>query len=466
MKKTILLLLFFLPALNEINAQTGNRDSILRLLQKDTEDTSRVLHLTDLSYEYIESKPDTMMVMALQALDLSRRIGFLKGQAVSLNRIGNVYSVLGNYPKTMEVLLEALQINEKINNLDGKQRNLNNIGNVYLFQEDYAQSLNYLFQSKYLGEQINDAVATKALLSTYQNIASVYDSLRIFDSAVLYAEKARLMAEKINFPRIVGGSLMELGTINFKTGQHILALEYYRLSIPYSAKAKNDLRLSQTFLGIAKIFEINKERDSVLLYARQSLSLAQSKKFTKEIRDAARFLSYYYRKLNADSAFFYQDISRAANDSLFSRQRQRQFQSLGFDEKLRQQDIATNILKVEEERKQNLQYAAIVLGLISFIILFFVLSRSIIVNERFIKFFGIVGLLAVFEFINLYIHPYLDKLTGHSPFLMLFILICIGAMLVPLHHKMEKWITKIMVEKNKKIRLEAAKKTIAKLEGE
>ena len=47
---------------------------------------------------------------------------------------------------------------------------------------------------------------------------------------------------------------------------------------------------------------------------------------------------------------------------------------------------------------------------------------------------------------------------------MLLILIGIGALLVPLHHKLQQWITAIMVEKNKKIRLEAAKKTIAKLE--
>ena len=46
---------------------------------------------------------------------------------------------------------------------------------------------------------------------------------------------------------------------------------------------------------------------------------------------------------------------------------------------------------------------------------------------------------------------------------MLVILICIGALLVPLHHKMENWITNIMVEKNKKIRLAAAKKTIEQL---
>jgi hypothetical protein len=48
---------------------------------------------------------------------------------------------------------------------------------------------------------------------------------------------------------------------------------------------------------------------------------------------------------------------------------------------------------------------------------------------------------------------------------MLVVLIAIGALLIPLHHKLEKWITKIMVEKNKKIRLEAAKKTIQQLEG-
>ncbi len=37
----------------------------------------------------------------------------------------------------------------------------------------------------------------------------------------------------------------------------------------------------------------------------------------------------------------------------------------------------------------------------------------------------------------------------HFNALLLIILIAIGALLIPLHHKLEKWITKIMVEKNK-----------------
>ena len=48
--------------------------------------------------------------------------------------------------------------------------------------------------------------------------------------------------------------------------------------------------------------------------------------------------------------------------------------------------------------------------------------------------------------------------------LMLLALVCIAALLVPLHHRVEKWATAKLVEKNKKIRLANAKKTIEQLE--
>ena len=142
-----------------------------------------------------------------------------------------------------------------------------------------------------------------------------------------------------------------------------------------------------------------------------------------------------------------------------------QIQSISYSEQERQREINEIELKNKEERKHNLQYAAIAIGLITFIVLFSILSRSIVVKTKFIEFFGVLGLLAVFEFINLFIHPYLAHITNDSPVLMLLILIGIGALLVPLHHRLEKWMTKVMVEKNKKIRLAAARKTIEQLEG-
>ena len=461
--KKIILLLVILTSLSYCNAQTGNRDSIKNLIINDKKDTSRVMDLANLSYEYIESNPDTMMIIALEAFTLSTKIGWDKGKAISLNRMGGACYSMGSYNKALEYYLQALKINEKINNLDGKMRNLNNIGNSYTSQEEYRMALDYLFRTEALALQLNNQ---QSLTSAYANIAIVYDSLKNYDSATFYAEKTKTIAGKINYSRTLGSSLMELGSINLATGQNTLSLEYYRMGIPYLKKSYNDLRLSQTLLCMAKVFQSRNQKDSASYYAQQSLMLAQQKGFKAEIRNAARFLSYYYRvEKIADSAFFYQDISRAANDSIFSKQKQSQFQSLSFDEKIRQQELAAAEVKAEGERKHDLQDAIIVIALITFVILFLLLSQSIIVKEKFIEFFGILGLLAVFEFINLFIHPYLSRITNDSHFLMLAVLVIIGALLIPLHHKLEKWITKIMVEKNKKIRLEAAKKTIATLEG-
>jgi hypothetical protein len=176
-------------------------------------------------------------------------------------------------------------------------------------------------------------------------------------------------------------------------------------------------------------------------------------------------LSDIYEKKDLSQSFYYYKLAVAGKDSMFNAEKVKQFEILSVYENLRQQEREAEKLASDEQRKRNLQYAAIAIALITFIILFFLLSRSIIVKTKFIEFFSVLGLLAVFEFTNLFIHPYLSHATNDSPVWMLVVLIAIGALLIPLHHKLEKWITKIMVEKNKKIRLEAAKKTIQQLEG-
>jgi tetratricopeptide (TPR) repeat protein len=461
MKKILLVLIV-------LNFSTGHtqdnvRDSLKQLLRNSKEDTSRVIQLEALSFNLLVSNPDTAMILAMEALTLSNRLNFEKGIAISFNSVGNVYNISGNYPKSMELYLQALQLNEKIHFENGKRTILGNIGLIFKQQGDYRQALNYFFKSLLIAVQLEHK---RGISATMNNIADAYKELNKFDSAKLYAQQAYDVAYDINYPRLIGSALNTLGMIHFEMTQNNSAMEHFRLSIPFSEKAKNDLTLSSTYLNLAMVFDKFNMPDSMFHYAKQSIILAKEKGFTLNVRDAARFLAFNYRKYNADSSYFYQDIARVCNDSIFSQQKQHQIQNMAFDEKLRQQELETAALHEKKERNLNLQYAIIFVGLISFVILFFVLGRSTIVTEKFINFFGILGLLAVFEFINLYIHPYLDKWTNHSAFLMLGILMCIGALLVPLHHKMEKWITKIMVEKNKTIRLEAARKTIAKLEGE
>jgi hypothetical protein len=103
------------------------------------------------------------------------------------------------------------------------------------------------------------------------------------------------------------------------------------------------------------------------------------------------------------------------------------------------------------------------IGILSAIIFFLLLSRSIIVTHRLVKFLSVVTLLIVFEFIDLVLHSFLVTATHDSPVLMLLALVSIAALIVPVHHRLENWSTQKLVEKNKAIRLANAKKTIEEL---
>jgi hypothetical protein len=206
--------------------------------------------------------------------------------------------------------------------------------------------------------------------------------------------------------------------------------------------------------------------DSALFYVRKTIKEGTQLSFQEQVLEAATIAKNIYKSNGLkDSAFYYQELVTEARDSLYNQEKIRAVQNLTFNEQLRQLDLEAKSLREKEERKHNLQYAAIALGIVTFVVLFFLFSNSIIANQRLIKFLGILALLIVFEFLNLLLHPFLDRITNHQPVLMLLAMVCIAALLIPLHHKLEHWITHKMVEKNKKIRLAAAKKTIATLEG-
>jgi len=300
----------------------------------------------------------------------------------------------------------------------------------------------------------------------YARIGNIYLNQNKLDSALIYYTKSYEKATKVGVynPRL----LTALGNVHTALGNTELAFSYYRMTVANSIKNSTMSnidrgRLGGGYLGLAKLFTKTGNRDSAIYYAKKSLTIHGLRLDKAGVIDAARLLARLYENRDDKEAYLYLKMATEAQDSVFSGSNNAQIQSLSFIEQERQREINESKLKDAEERKHNLQFTAIAIGLITFIILFFALSRSIIVKTKFIEFFGVLGLLAVFEFINLFIHPYLAHATNDSPVLMLGVLIAIGALLIPFHHKLEKWITKIMVEKNKKIRLDAAKKTIEQL---
>ncbi|HSZ85480.1 MAG TPA: hypothetical protein VK787_05585 [Puia sp.] len=69
------LILFFLVVMlcKYNNAQTNKIDSLQRLLNHETKDTSRVILLSRISYEYENSKPDSSLLLAENGLLLAKK---------------------------------------------------------------------------------------------------------------------------------------------------------------------------------------------------------------------------------------------------------------------------------------------------------------------------------------------------------------------------------------------------------
>lgn len=462
--KKILIFITFIFISNSLFSQSKRElDSLNMVVDTTKQDTAKVMALVRISF--YESDPPKRFQLVNKALVLTRKIKFEKGEAQCLQQLGNHFSRIADYPEALEYYIKSLKIREQLKDNDGISAAKASIGNVYISQQNYKTGLVYFFEAT---EALKKVVSPgpSRWPNLYAFIAGAYYQQNILDSALLYYNRSYESAISMSSRFQLGSSLTGLGNVHAEMGNSDLAFSFYKKSIANAIEIKNVSNECLTYIALSKLFSKTGNRDSAIFYASRALTICQDKQFKRQIVDAARQLSLLYEETNDKEALRYYKLAMDVKDSIFNASNTAQIQSMTFSEDERQREINEAKLKDATERRHNLQYAGIAIAIISFVILFFALSRSIVVKTKFIEFFGVLGLLAVFEFINLFIHPYLAHATNDSPVLMLVVLIAIAALLIPLHHKLQHWITGIMVEKNKKIRLAAAKKTIAKLEGE
>ena len=423
-----------------------------------------------------------------------------------LNKIiDNNDGTMGNLQDTANSL-QMHRIAQQLKNDSLLAISTNVVGNYFRGKSDLPTALDYFFKAIPLAEKSKDK---RRISSLYFDIAECYYNLQNLDECYKYANigKANLpdkgapmydfMATqfyrtmgnyylKKNMPDSALKQIHELeeGNSRLKTANYIL-YSFLQNGTAYSQLGENDLadvyfkkayELSDSIGTSLVILVLNQSYIPYLLTTnqyekgkQQAFQLLNTGKLIGNNLaklNAAGFLSQLYNKLQqTDSAFFYLSMESSLKDSVFNQNNLNKIQSLAFNEQIRNIDEEAKQKATKEQRKQNIQYALLALGIITFVILFLGLSRRHITNTKVIQFLGVVALLVVFEFLNLLLHPFLERITHHSPVLMLLALVCIAALLVPLHHKLEKWATHKLVEKNKTIRLAAAKKTIEKLDG-
>lgn len=449
--KKIITLFCFLISMQTSFAQDKYTDSLISNIYTEKTDTGRIRRIYDIHNGIGAIDPGNVINYHQKMLDQSRKNKDKVGEAVILAELGYIIYYCGNTTQGTGLILDALKLAEGTGNQQAIGIAYNNLG---ICQPDKEKGKIYRLKALKASLEAKDYLFA---CWDMEGLSRLYGIEGKSDSAIDYAQRGYRLALEKQVTAVIPGCLQNMGDIQYRLGNKSLAMEHYLTALRSLDPARDQKTTGDIYFSIADFYNKEGVPDSAFKYAHLSFKLLE-RAFNSSKLSPSKLLWKLYQGRNSDSALKYSSIYYETRDSSYSIQKITQLGAMAMQEMERQQ-------KNETERSRNLQYIGILIGLITFLTLFLMLSRSIIVSEKFISLFGVLGLLAMFEFINLFIHPYLAHITHESPILMLLILTGIAVLLVPLHHQLEKWTMKKIVEKNKAIRLAAAKRTIEKLEN-
>jgi tetratricopeptide (TPR) repeat protein len=422
-------------------AQKNTLNQLRSQVAQHKNDTAGVEPLRQLSLQLQATRPDSALIYAQQGLELARKFSFKKGEANCMNRLGVVLWKNGKYDQALSFLLNSLKIREEINDRLGILKSLSDIGIVYSDQMDNVKALSYHFKAKAVAEELHETARLGIILA---NIGNCYIKLNKVDSALNYEMQAYTIKQNLKDTATMPNTLSILGDINYKMGHTALALDYYRVSVNYATKINDQNSLADSYNSIAQLYKQTGATDSSIYYATLALNAAKKAIYPEGIFHASNLLTNVYLGKNEHLELLYLKTALAAKDSMFNAEKIKQIQTLSFNEAARQEEITEEKHREEEARIVNLQLVAIAVFIPTFFLVVLLLSKSR-THRKVIEFMSVLSLLLAFEFLTLFIHPFVQRISNHLPALELVILVCVASVLVPFHHKLTHFMRERLV---------------------
>jgi len=351
MKRTIslwLLSFYIIP----VFAQFRLADSLKLLLQKEKQDTNRVLLLANIGISYIFEKPETGLTYVEQGLELSRAIEYKKGEVTCLNALGHLNRMIGNYNAGIQYHLQALQICEMINDQSGVAASYFGIAGNYEDERDYKEALLYYYKIKPVAESLSNVEVLGGLESS---MGLCFLNLGQLDSALKYEQNAYELQINSQGKAI---ALARLGSIHTAMNNDDVALSFYKMGLPIAIANSDNNALTELYSGIFTLFQKRQQYDSCIYYSKKELATAQEFGSPGAIAAAYSDLFTSYKKNNiTDSALKYLELAAVTKDTLITQEKIKQQQMLAFQEKSasRRSKLNLQLLPKKENRTFNMQ---------------------------------------------------------------------------------------------------------------
>ncbi|MEO8066314.1 MAG: tetratricopeptide repeat protein [Flavobacteriales bacterium] len=334
------------------------------------------------------------------------------------------------------------------------------IGICYKLLKDYPQAISALQRAaSYTPPRVEEN-------RICCHLSEAYRLMGLPDSALFWAQRSNTITDPVEDSYGYARSQLVLGRAYAALGDHAQAELFYKRCIQVCDSFHVVLPLAQGLVAKAESSLSRGQPTDAIHDAKAGLTVALEAGMLPEAIAAVDVIQRaYWATGNGDSAYIHVTRMVSLQDSLTSASDLAKIKNVAFKQDLKEREDAKLQEEAARTRSKNIQFGIIALIVITLGIFLLIFSRTAVVGAKAIKNLSLIALLLFFEFINLLLHPFLDRITNHSPILMLLAMAAIAGLLIPLHHRMEKLITNMLVSKNNRVRLEAARRTIEELES-
>jgi len=296
----------------------SNPDSLLNIVKTCKYDTVKIEILNQLVWEFKETNPERAIEYGKQAIEIAKKINRSRSLAQSMNNLGTVFYISGNYPEALHYYLGALELREQLKDSAAMGKSYNNIALVYYEQDDLEQSLVYHNRSLKIKLQTNDL---KGISSSYGNIGNVYfkyaksSSGRAKDSLLticlnyqvktLDIQSQMLQKDPGNSNFLIGKSATfnNLGNIYSEKANHSkkaadyqMALNYHQKALDLQQQTEDTRGISHSYINIAGIFEKTGHEKEAITFYNKALDIAVPINLKEEQKASYEGLSGVYEK--------------------------------------------------------------------------------------------------------------------------------------------------------------------------
>jgi CHAT domain-containing protein/Tfp pilus assembly protein PilF len=196
-----------------------------------------------------------------EALELYRRAGDHKGEAVTLDNIGLVYDSLGERQKALEKYNESLPIRRAVGDRRGEAATLNNIGLLHWSMGEMQKALEKYNESLPIRREVSDRSGEA---TTLNNIGVVYDSLGETKKALEKYNEALLLRRAVGDRRGEADTLDNIGLVYDSLGETQKALEKYNEALPIFLAVGDRSGEATVLSNIGVVYESLGERRKAL----------------------------------------------------------------------------------------------------------------------------------------------------------------------------------------------------------